>query len=178
MTQRARSALTLDDTMYGRSIASTQILAATLTQRCAKIAGIKARLMLSNSSDIFAQAFSQQTKATKLLLPISSPVSSAMPAVKVYGMAISTCTRRVLATLEEKGIEYELITVDLTKGEQKTPEFLAMQVRGQHASRQRDRGLWSCIHQLAAVLLTCSLCPFRWLAAAFITYLCLDATDV
>ena len=39
--------------------------------------------------------------------------------IQVYGMAISTCTQRVLTTLAEKGLQYELINVDLFKGEQK-----------------------------------------------------------
>jgi hypothetical protein len=39
--------------------------------------------------------------------------------IQVYGMALSTCTQRVLTTLTEKGLKYELINIDLFKGEQK-----------------------------------------------------------
>jgi glutathione S-transferase len=39
--------------------------------------------------------------------------------IQVYGLAMSTCTQRVLTTLIEKGLEYELVPVDLFKGEQK-----------------------------------------------------------
>lgn len=53
-----------------------------------------------------------------------------MAPVKVFGAAMSTCTRRVLMTLEEAGVEYELINVELSKGEHKQPEFLKRQPFG------------------------------------------------
>lgn len=45
--------------------------------------------------------------------------------MKVYGHPMSTCTRKVLATLAEKGHHADLVLVDLQKGEQKAPEHLA-----------------------------------------------------
>lgn len=39
--------------------------------------------------------------------------------MKVYGNPFSTCTRKVLMTLAEKGASAELVVVDLSKGEQK-----------------------------------------------------------
>lgn len=49
--------------------------------------------------------------------------------IKVYGSKQSTCTQRVVLALHEKEIfDYELVTVDLQKGEQKRPEFLQLQV--------------------------------------------------
>jgi glutathione S-transferase len=45
--------------------------------------------------------------------------------VKVYGHPISTCTRKVLTTLAEKGHAHEFGLVDLFKGQQKSPEHLA-----------------------------------------------------
>ncbi|MDW8250769.1 MAG: glutathione S-transferase N-terminal domain-containing protein [Myxococcales bacterium] len=45
--------------------------------------------------------------------------------MKVVGHPMSTCTRKVLCTLAEKGAEYEFVTVDLMKGEHKTPAYLA-----------------------------------------------------
>ena len=39
--------------------------------------------------------------------------------ITVYGMYRSTCTKRVLATLHEKGLKFEFQLIDLTKGEQK-----------------------------------------------------------
>ncbi|XP_004503099.1 glutathione S-transferase F11-like [Cicer arietinum] len=51
--------------------------------------------------------------------------------VKVYGSIRAACPQRVLACLLEKGIEFELVHVDLDKGEQKHPEFLLLQPFGQ-----------------------------------------------
>ncbi len=46
--------------------------------------------------------------------------------MKVYGHPYSTCTRKVLTALAEKEFAAEFVTVDITKGEQKRPEYLAM----------------------------------------------------
>lgn len=54
-----------------------------------------------------------------------------MAAVKLYGPLASIATSRALACLLEKQVEYQLIPVDLKKGEQKKPQFLAMQPFGQ-----------------------------------------------
>jgi glutathione S-transferase len=51
--------------------------------------------------------------------------------MKIYGSAMSTCTRRVLCTLAEKQATYELVSIDFAKGEQKTPAHLARQPFGQ-----------------------------------------------
>ncbi|AUX23937.1 glutathione S-transferase [Sorangium cellulosum] len=45
--------------------------------------------------------------------------------MKLYGHPMSTCTRKVLTVLAEKGHEAEFVLVDLMKGEQKSPENLA-----------------------------------------------------
>jgi len=50
--------------------------------------------------------------------------------MKVYGHPMSTCTRKVLCTLAEKGVEAEFVLVDITKGQQKSPEHLARQPFG------------------------------------------------
>ncbi len=50
--------------------------------------------------------------------------------MKVYGHPASTCTRKVLCALAEKGVEYEFILVDIMKGESKSPEHLARQPFG------------------------------------------------
>ena len=49
--------------------------------------------------------------------------------VKVYGAVMTACPQRVLACLVEKGLEFEVVHVDLDFGEQKRPEFLIRQVR-------------------------------------------------
>lgn len=51
--------------------------------------------------------------------------------VKLYGYPNSTCTRLVALVCKEKNIPYELIHIDLTKGEQKNPAFTANQPFGQ-----------------------------------------------
>jgi glutathione S-transferase len=57
--------------------------------------------------------------------------------MKVYGHPFSTCTRKVLCTLAEKGKNAatgegaEFVLVDLQKGEQKQPDYLAKQPFGQ-----------------------------------------------
>lgn len=51
--------------------------------------------------------------------------------IKLYGMEMSTCTRRVRCVLEEMGLPYEIVLVDLAKGEHKQPAHLAIQPFGQ-----------------------------------------------
>ncbi|KAI3893309.1 hypothetical protein MKX03_035978 [Papaver bracteatum] len=50
--------------------------------------------------------------------------------VKVYGQAMASASRRVLSCLIEKNVEFEVIPVDLMKGEHKQPEFLKLQPFG------------------------------------------------
>ncbi|OVA14842.1 Glutathione S-transferase [Macleaya cordata] len=52
-------------------------------------------------------------------------------ALKVYGIPMSTATACVLTCLVEKGVEYELVLVDLSKGEHKSPPFLSKNPFGQ-----------------------------------------------
>ncbi|KAF9664158.1 hypothetical protein SADUNF_Sadunf17G0127000 [Salix dunnii] len=51
--------------------------------------------------------------------------------VKVYGPATAVCPQRVMVCLLEKGVEFDLVHVDLDSGEQKLPEFLLKQPFGQ-----------------------------------------------
>ena len=37
----------------------------------------------------------------------------------LYGLAASTCTQRVIATLTEKNLSYKLVSVDFAGGEHK-----------------------------------------------------------
>ena len=39
--------------------------------------------------------------------------------ITLYGLAASTCTQRVIATLTEKGLSFKLISVDFAGGEHK-----------------------------------------------------------
>ncbi|MED6206425.1 hypothetical protein PIB30_026639 [Stylosanthes scabra] len=54
-----------------------------------------------------------------------------MAAVKVYGPSVSTAVSRVLACLIEKDVQFEVIPVDMSKGEHKRPQFLSLQPFGQ-----------------------------------------------
>ncbi len=58
--------------------------------------------------------------------------------MKIYGHPMSTCTRKVLMTLAEKGHEAQLVTVDVFKGEQKSDENKARQPFGQIPSIDDD----------------------------------------
>ncbi|XP_022759704.1 glutathione S-transferase F13-like [Durio zibethinus] len=46
-------------------------------------------------------------------------------ALKLYGIAMSTCTSRVMTCLHEKKVDFELVPVNLFAGEHKQPPFLA-----------------------------------------------------
>jgi glutathione S-transferase len=50
--------------------------------------------------------------------------------MKLYGHPMSTCTRKVMTTLAEKGHEAEFVLVDIMKGEHKLPEAIARQPFG------------------------------------------------
>lgn len=50
--------------------------------------------------------------------------------MKLYGHPMSTCTRKVMTTLAEKGHEAEFVLVDIMKGEHKLPEAMARQPFG------------------------------------------------
>lgn len=45
--------------------------------------------------------------------------------MKLYGHPMSTCTRKVLTTLAEKGQEAQFVLIDLGKGQQKSPDYMA-----------------------------------------------------
>ncbi|KAK9807515.1 hypothetical protein WJX72_001273 [[Myrmecia] bisecta] len=53
-----------------------------------------------------------------------------MAPLKLLCMPLSTCTKRVIALLEELQVPYEVVTIDLTKGEQKRPEYVKLQPFG------------------------------------------------
>ncbi len=51
--------------------------------------------------------------------------------IKLFGHPMSTCTRKVLFTLNETNTPYEMEMVDITKGAHKSPEHVARQPFGQ-----------------------------------------------
>jgi glutathione S-transferase len=50
--------------------------------------------------------------------------------LKLHGFPMSPNTRRALFALEEHGLAYELVTVNLMQGEQKAPAYLALNPTG------------------------------------------------
>jgi glutathione S-transferase len=60
--------------------------------------------------------------------------------MKIYGNPMSTCTRKVLTVLAEKGHEAEFINIDLQKGEQKSAAHLARQPFGVVPVLETDDG--------------------------------------
>lgn len=50
--------------------------------------------------------------------------------MKLFGHPASTCTRKVLCALYEKGATFDYQIIDITRGEQKSPEHLARQPFG------------------------------------------------
>ncbi|KAJ9673428.1 hypothetical protein PVL29_023160 [Vitis rotundifolia] len=58
--------------------------------------------------------------------------------VKVYGPPMSTAVSRVLACLLEKDVNFQLIPVDMSKGEHKKPDYLKIQPFGQVPSFQDE----------------------------------------
>ncbi|KAH7573599.1 hypothetical protein ACOSP7_007359 [Xanthoceras sorbifolium] len=51
--------------------------------------------------------------------------------IKVHGMALATCTARVLLCLSEKGLDYELVPVDVAAGAHKQQPYLSLNPFGQ-----------------------------------------------
>ncbi|XAR64236.1 Glutathione transferase [Bertholletia excelsa] len=60
--------------------------------------------------------------------------------VKVYGPPLSTAVSRVLGCLLEKDVQFQLIPINLAKGEHKKPDFLKLQPFGQVPAFE-DEGL-------------------------------------
>jgi glutathione S-transferase len=59
--------------------------------------------------------------------------------LKLYGVAQSTCTQRVVAVLAEKGItDYELVPVDMSKGAQKQEPHISRQPFGKIPALEDD----------------------------------------
>lgn len=70
--------------------------------------------------------------------------------MKVYGHPGSTCTRKVLMVLAEKGASHEFVTVDIMKGAGHSPEHLARQPWGQVPVLEEDDG-WQMYESRAIV---------------------------
>ena len=60
----------------------------------------------------------------------SSAQTVGQPRLKLYQFAASGNSRIVRIVLEEKGLPFERVNIDVTKGENRTPEFLKLNPRG------------------------------------------------
>lgn len=60
--------------------------------------------------------------------------------MKLYGYGTTPNPRKVKIFLAEKGVAYEMIEVDLYKGEHKTPEYLTMNPSGKVPVLETDDG--------------------------------------
>lgn len=58
--------------------------------------------------------------------------------IKLYDFPMSPRARKVRIVLAEKGLQYEKVAVDITKGEQKKPEYLAINPYGKVPALQDD----------------------------------------
>ncbi len=58
--------------------------------------------------------------------------------IKLYDFPMSPRARKVRIALAEKGLQYEKVTIDITKGEQKKPEYLAINPYGKVPALQDD----------------------------------------
>lgn len=58
--------------------------------------------------------------------------------MKIFGNPMSTCTRKVLMTLAEKGKSADLVAIDFAKGEHKAEPHLARQPYGQIPTLEDD----------------------------------------
>ena len=69
--------------------------------------------------------------------------------IKLYDFSLSPRARKVRITLEAKGLEYEKIPIDITTGEQKTPEYLAINPDGKVPALQ-DNG--TTVHESTIIM--------------------------
>ncbi|WRX21297.1 Glutathione S-transferase [Theobroma cacao] len=60
-------------------------------------------------------------------------------AIKVHGYAMSTCTARVLLCLSEKGLEYEVVPVDVANGAHKQQPYLSLNPESRAISKYLAR---------------------------------------
>lgn len=80
--------------------------------------------------------------------------------IKLYGHEGALCTKRVIITLAELKLPYELVKVDILKGEQKQPEFLARHPFGKIPYLEDGEG-----EQMVAIAESRAIC--RYLAAKY-----------
>lgn len=68
----------------------------------------------------------------------NQPNTTAKMVLKIHGVKSSTCTRRVLTALYEKGVPYEFVPVNFANGEHKSPKHMALQPFGKVPAMDDD----------------------------------------
>lgn len=61
-----------------------------------------------------------------------------MRAMKIFGHPMSTCTRKVLTTLAETGVDHEFVLLDFANGELKRAPYIELQPFGQMPALDDD----------------------------------------
>ncbi|KAG9087248.1 hypothetical protein FS749_003063 [Ceratobasidium sp. UAMH 11750] len=82
------------------------------------------RRLLAGTNTTPRDAFctSKPLSSTASILPLTS--TSQTMVVKIHGVSLSTCTKRVLTVCNEIGLKYEVVPVDFQKAAHKQPEYL------------------------------------------------------
>lgn len=70
--------------------------------------------------------------------------------ITLYGLQVSSRSRKVQWALEEAGASYSYVTIDIRKGESRTPEFLARNPSGTIPTLSHDD---YCVWEANAILL-------------------------
>jgi len=78
----------------------------------------------------FAAAFTAGALIVGSALSFKEKKRPPTPKGLLYGNPVSTCSRRVITALAEINADFKFKKIDLTKGEQKDPEFLKIQPFG------------------------------------------------
>lgn len=76
------------------------------------------------------------TERTLPLITTSAEILTAKMVLKLYGSAMSTS--RVLVTILEKELPYELIFIDIAKGDQKSEDYKKLQPFGKVPALEDD----------------------------------------
>jgi len=82
-----------------------------------------------------------------------------MAPLKLYGMPLSPNVVRVATVLNEKGLDFEIIPVDLTTGAHKQPDFLALNVRLSPTSGFHSATSFACCACLSLIILLVPYSP-------------------
>jgi glutathione S-transferase len=73
--------------------------------------------------------------------------------IKLYDFPMSPRVRKARIVLAEKGLEYEKVNIDITKGEQKTAEYLAINPYGKvPALQDQDNGTSATVYESTIIM--------------------------